>query len=195
MTCGSSTPPQWNAPAPATPHAAASWPAGPSTATAPATPATSGDYVCTCSPPCTPLPIGFALTGAKADERTVLLDILHTDPTLSAPRPGQIIIGDKNYFGAEFQTTLAEAGLTLLRSARKGEPDRCGSRFFKPLHQTIESIFDTYKGQLDLEGHGGKTPTGVLVRILHRILALTTAIWHNDHTGQPIKRSLLAYDH
>jgi hypothetical protein len=141
------------------------------------------------------LPVGFALTGAKADERTVLLDILHTDPTLSPPRPGQIIIGDKNYFGAEFEATLAEAGLTLLRPARKGEPQRAGSRFFKPLRQTIESIFDTYKGQLDLEGHGGKTPTGVLVRVLQRILALTTAIWHNDHTGQPIKRSLLAYDH
>ncbi len=41
------------------------------------------------------LPVGFALTGAKADERTVLLDILHTDPTLSAPRPGQIIIGTR----------------------------------------------------------------------------------------------------
>ena len=141
------------------------------------------------------LPVGFALTGAKADERAVLLDILHTDPTLSAPRPGQIVIGDKNYFGVEFETILAEAGLTLLRPARKGEPDRIGTRFFKPLRQTIESIFDTYKGQLDLEDHGGKTPTGVLVRVLQRILALTTAIWHNDHTGQPIKRSLLAYDH
>jgi hypothetical protein len=141
------------------------------------------------------LPVGFALTGAKADERTVLLDILHTDPTLGAPRPGQIIIGDKNYFGAEFETTLGEAGLTLLRPARKGEPDRADIRFFKPLRQTIESIFDTYKGQLDLERHGGKTPNGVLVRVLQRILALTTAIWHNDHTGQPIKRSLLAYDH
>ena len=103
-------------------------------------------------------------------------------------------MGDKNYFGAEFETTLAEAGLTLLRPARKGEPHRPRSRFFKPLRQTIESIFDTYKGQLDLEDHGGKTPTGVLVRVLQRILALT-AIWHNDHTGQPIKRSLLAYDH
>lgn len=95
----------------------------------------------------------------------------------------------------EFETTLAEAGLTLLRPARKGEPERTGSRFFKPLRQTIESIFDTYKGQLNLEGHGGKTPNGVLVRVLQRILALTTAIWHNDRTGQPIKRSLLAYDH
>jgi len=100
---------------------------------------------------------GFALTAAKADERTVLLDILHTDPTLSAPRPSQIIIGDKNYFGAEFETTLAEAGLTLLRPARKGEPDPTGTRFFKPLRQTIESILDTYKGQLDLQDHGAKT--------------------------------------
>jgi hypothetical protein len=24
---------------------------------------------------------------------------------------------------------------------------------------------------------------------------MTTAIWHNDHTGQPVRRSLLAYDH
>lgn len=24
---------------------------------------------------------------------------------------------------------------------------------------------------------------------------LTAAIWHNDNTGQPVKRSLLAYDH
>jgi hypothetical protein len=141
------------------------------------------------------LPVGFALTGAKADERQVMLDILTADPTLTAQRPGQTVIGDKNYFGADFEATLADAGLTLLRPARKGEPPRAGARFFRPLRQTIESIFDTYKGQLDLEHHGGKTPTGVLVRVLQRILALTAAIWHNDHTGQPIKRSLLAYDH
>jgi hypothetical protein len=65
----------------------------------------------------------------------------------------------------------------------------------KPLRQTIESIFWTGKGQLDLEHHGGHTPGGVLVRVLQRLLALTAAIWHNDHTGQPIKRSLIAYDH
>ena len=76
-----------------------------------------------------------------------------------------------------------------------GEPARPGSRFFKPLRQTIESISGSYKGQLDLERHGGKTPQGVLVRILQRILALTAAIWHNDHSGQPITRSLLACDH
>ncbi|MET7791010.1 IS982 family transposase, partial [Streptomyces sp900116325] len=35
----------------------------------------------------------------------------------------------------------------------------------------------------------------VTVRVLFRILALTAAIWHNDKTGHPIKRSLTAYDH
>jgi len=141
------------------------------------------------------LPIGFALTGAKADERHTLLEIFHTDPTLTADRPGQTLIGDKNYFGAEFETMLAEAGLRLLRPARKGEPERPGSALFKPLRQTIESINQTFKGQLDLERHGGHTPNGVIVRVLQRILALTAAIWHNDHTGQQIKRSLTTYDH
>jgi hypothetical protein len=140
------------------------------------------------------LPAGFALTGAKADERQVLLDIL-ADPQLTSGRQGQILIGDKNYFGADFEAALAGAGLTLLRPARKGEAERAGSRFFKPLRQTVESIFDTCKDQIDLERHGGRTPAGVLIRVLQRILALTAAIWHNDQAGQPVKRSLLAYDH
>jgi hypothetical protein len=140
------------------------------------------------------LPAGFALTGAKADERQVLLDIL-ADPALTAGRDGQVIIADKHYYGRDFEATLAEGGIHLLRPARQGEPARPGTRFFKPLRQIIESVNDTFKCQLDLERHGGHTPAGVLARVLQRILALTTAIWHNDHTGQPIMRSLVAYDH
>jgi hypothetical protein len=141
------------------------------------------------------LPVGFALTGAKADERQVLLSILAASPDLAAGRTRQVIIGDKNYYGKDFEACLAAAGLTLLRPARQGEPERPGTRFFKPLPQIIESINDTLKGQLDLERHGGRTPAGVTVRVLQRILALTAAIWHNDRAGQPVKRSLLAYDH
>ena len=141
------------------------------------------------------LPAGFALTGAKSDERDVLLGILAADPDLAARLPGQIIIGDQNYFGREFEGQLAGAGTSLLRPARQAEPERAGAQFFKPLRQVIESINDTLKGQLNLEHHGGHTPEGVIVRVLQRILALTAAIWHNDHTGQPIMRSLVAYDH
>ena len=140
------------------------------------------------------LPVGFALTGAKADERQVLLGILDTDPALAA-RHHQTLIADKNYYGRDFEAALTSAGLTLLRPTRKGEAARAGTRYFKPLRQIIESINDTFKGQLDLERHGGRTPAGAWVRVLQRILALTAAIWHNHHTGQTRKRSLLAYDH
>jgi DDE family transposase len=90
------------------------------------------------------LPVGFALTGAKADERQVLLDIL-ADPVLTAGRAGQIIIADKNYYGHDFEAFLADGGMCLLRPARKGEGERAGTRFFKPLRQVIESVNDTFK--------------------------------------------------
>jgi hypothetical protein len=141
------------------------------------------------------LPVGFALSGAKADERQVLLAIFGADPALLAQRPGQTLIADKNYYGATFEAALAGAGARLLRPARKGEPGRAGAALFKPLRQVIESINQTFKGQLDLERHGGHTPAGVTVRVLQRILALTAALWHNDITGQPARRSLVGYDH
>jgi len=142
------------------------------------------------------LPVGWALTGAKADERAVLEDILTRSPAITAPPGGrQILIGDKNYFGKDFETRLDEAGITLLRPARKGEKPKAGAQFFKPLRQVIESINWTYKGQLDLERHGGRTIAGVCARVAQRILALTATIWHNDNLGLDIRRSLTAYDH
>lgn len=142
------------------------------------------------------LVVGWALSGAKADERAVAEQILAAIP---ARRAGgghrQVLIGDKNYYGRAFETDLDQAGVELLRPARKGEPARPGTRFFKPLRQVIESINDTLKGQLDLEAHGGHTPLGVCVRVATRVLALNAAIWHNDLIGQTIRRSLIAYDH
>ncbi len=139
------------------------------------------------------LPVGYALAGAKADERQVLLAILGQGDL--PPRPGQVIIGDKGYYGRDFEAALAGEQVTLLRPARKGEPEPAGRQYFKPLRQVIESVNDTLKGQLDLERHGGRTVDGVTVRVLQRILALTAAIWHNDATGQPVMRSLTGYDH
>jgi hypothetical protein len=141
------------------------------------------------------LPVAFALAGAKADERDVLTGMLTASPDLVTARPGQTLIGDKNYYGAAFEAAIAAAGIRLLRPARKGEPPRAGAHLFRPLRQIIESVNDTFKSQLDLEHHGGHTPAGVIVRVLQRILALTAAIWHNDATGQPVLRSLVAYDH
>lgn len=141
------------------------------------------------------LPVMFALAGAKADEREVLLGMLDADAALVHCRPGQTVIGDKNYHGRDFQREMAERDLVLLRPVRKGEDPRAGKELFKPLRQVIESVNQTLKGQLDLEGHGGRTADGVTVRVLYRILALTAAVWHNDMTDQGVKRSLIAYDY
>jgi len=141
------------------------------------------------------LPVAFALAGAKAVERDVLLDLLAAESQLVAERPGQLLLADKNYYGREFEGVLAELDVRLLRPARKGEPERPGAHLFKPLRQLIESVNQTFKGQLDLERHGGRTPGGVAARVLQRILALAAAIWHNHKSGQPTLRSLVAYDH
>jgi hypothetical protein len=141
------------------------------------------------------LPVLFALAGAKADEREILLGVLEAGSDVVNDHPGQTLIGDKNYFGRGFENDLTERDLVLLRPVRRGEARRAGQHLLKPLRQVIESVNWTLKGQLDLERHGGRTPDGIIARVLARILALTAAIWHNDKTAQPVKRSLIAFDH
>lgn len=92
-------------------------------------------------------------------------------------------------FGRDFEHRLDELHIRLLRPARKDEAERTGSQLFKPLRQVIESVNETFKGQLDLERHHGRTAGGVMIRVLQRIFALTAVIWHNDRIGQPTMRS------
>jgi hypothetical protein len=128
---------------------------------------------------CTPagLPVTFALANAKTDEREVARDLFEIEPDLV--RAGQVLVADKGYASAEFETFLTERGVTLVRPTKTGEAPRPEARFLKPLRQIIESINDTLKGQLDLEAHGGHTQGGVFTRVLQRLLAMTAAIWHN----------------
>jgi hypothetical protein len=106
------------------------------------------------------LPVAFALAGAKAGEQETLPDIFAAEPRLLAERPGQTLIGDKNYFGADLQTQLAQTGAVLLRPARKGEPDPAASPLFKPLRQTIESINQTPKASRTWDATAGTPATG-----------------------------------
>nr|WP_235735667.1 transposase [Nocardioides alcanivorans] len=133
------------------------------------------------------------MTGAKADEREVLQTILANTPALS--RTGRhVVIADKAYYGKAAEASLEQAGIELLRKARKGEKRRAGREFFKPLRQVIESVNAALKTQLGIQRHRGKTTAGVCTRIAQRILALT-AIWHNDNLGLSAPRSLTGYDH
>ena len=133
------------------------------------------------------LPVGVELAPANAPERVVASELL--ERTLA---PGQIVIADKGFAGAEFEQHVAALGGRLLRPDRKDEPRRLGS--LGSVRQWIESAFATCKQQLSLERHGGRTLTGLISRIARRLLALAAAIWHNSICHQP-GRSLIAYDH
>jgi hypothetical protein len=141
------------------------------------------------------LPITWALADPKLDERQVLMAVLDHDPGLTRQRPGLTIIADKGYVSRELDSYLAGHGVVLLRPSYRNRTPRPGEYLLKPIRQLVESIFDTLKGQLDLELHGGRSIDGVGVRVGQRLLALTAAIWHNRATGQPVTRSLIAYDH
>ena len=139
------------------------------------------------------LPLAFALTGAKADERDTCLDMI---ALAGLDTHGTTLIADKGYRRASFETELNDAGITFIRPNLKSEKPRGGRRFLKAFRQIIESVNQTFKAQLDLERHGARTRSGVAARVLQRILALTAAIWHNETSGADgPARSLLAYDH
>jgi hypothetical protein len=135
------------------------------------------------------------LADPKIDERQVLMAICDHEPDLLDQRPGLLIIADEGYISRELDHYLHERGIQLIRPSYRNHTPHPGEPLLKAVRQLIESVNDTLKGQLDLEHHGGRTIDGVGVRIAQRLLALTTAIWHNRTTGQPITRSLTAYDH
>ena len=138
------------------------------------------------------MPIIWGLANPKIGEREVTQALLEREPHLV--RTGQIILGDKGFAGREFESFVRdELGARLLRPDRRNEATRHGK--LARVRQWIEAIFDTLKGQLTLEEHGGRTLTGVYARVAARLLALATAIWHNWRINAPIKRSLIAYDH
>lgn len=139
------------------------------------------------------LPLAFALTGAKGDERDTCLDMV---ALAGLDTNGRTLIADKGYRRASFETELNTAGITLIRPNLKSEKPRPGRRYLKAFRQIIESVNQTFKAQLNLERHGGRTRQGVAARVLQRVLALTAAIWHNETTGRHgPARSLTPYDH
>jgi hypothetical protein len=93
----------------------------------------------------------------------------------------------------EVTQAMLEQDHHLIRPDRKDEKPRFGN--FGGIRQWIESVFDTLKGQLRLERHGGRTTAGVYARVGAKLLAMSAAIWHNWRTEAPRKRSFIAYDH
>lgn len=131
-------------------------------------------------------PRAFTLASPKRDEREVGLELLERANRVG----GETVIGDKGYAGRRFATAVADLGATIVRPARKNEPD--GPIHLAPIRQRVESIFWTCKDILTLERHGARTLHNLRVRIAQRFLALAAAIALNHKLGRP-SRALVDY--
>ena len=141
------------------------------------------------------IPVAWCLANPKLGEREVAAELFGHAHDLGALREQMIVVADKGLSGTELERFCADQfGVLLVHPDRKDATKR---RYgdLGGIRQWIESVYDTCKDQLNLEGHGGRTPAGVFVRIAQRLLALTAAIWHNWKINAPTKRSLVAYDH
>ena len=139
------------------------------------------------------MPVTWCLADPKLGEREVALELLGHARDHHLLPPVVVLIGDKGFSGHGFEAQAAELNVRFVRPDRRDETRRHGN--LAGIRQLIESVYDTAKGQLSLEGHGGRTPAGVYARIAQRLLALAAAIWHNRITGATTTRSLTAYDH
>jgi hypothetical protein len=131
-------------------------------------------------------PKAFALASPKRDEREVGIELLRRAERAG----GEIIVGDKGYAGRRFAAVVGELDATIVRPARKNEPD--SPVHLAPIRQRIESIFWTCKDILTLERHGARTLHNLRVRIAQRFLALAACIALNHRLGRP-SRALVDY--
>ena len=131
-------------------------------------------------------PRAFAVASPKRDEREVGLKLLERAERAG----GEIVIGDKGYAGRHFAAAVDELDATILRPARKNEPD--STLHLAPIRQRIESIFWTCKDILTLERHGARTLHNLRVRIAQRFLALAACIALNHRLGR-LSRALVDY--
>lgn len=137
---------------------------------------------------------GFGLANPKLMGEREQTRRMLTDQPANVPAPGTVVVTDKGLSGQDFEQFFHDdLGLLLVRPARTDE--KKPRPFPNWLRQRVEAIIWTLKNQLGLEQHGGRVPAGLWTRIVQRLLALNTAIWHNWNIGAPVKRSLIAYDH
>ena len=139
------------------------------------------------------MPVAWCLATPTQGEREVAEGVLDRAARQGVLCPGMVTLADKGLAGRQFEALVGELGATLARPDRADEPYRFGA--LGGVRQWVEAIFDTLKDQLGLERHGAHTIQGAWIRIAQRLLALAAGVWFNWQLDQPIKRSLVAYDH
>lgn len=139
---------------------------------------------CTWCAPCTAYLWVGRWSGPRPTNAMSWKTLLATTPALARPEGRRrTVIADKAYYGKQFEARLDQAGIDLLRPARKREGP-------KPTHgssghcdrSSSPSTTPSLKAN-STSNYPEAAPLPACVRIAQRVLALVAAIWHNDHTG------------
>lgn len=125
------------------------------------------------------MPIAFELAPANAPERVVATQIARAVSSFMATRSWPTRASRVRTFKRPWPPSGHASCAPIAGSVSR----RNGS--LGPVRQWIESVFWTCKGQLSLERHGGRTLTGVCVRVALRLLALAAGPVHNHQIGNP----------
>src|SRR6058998_1933298 len=121
-------------------------------------------------------PIAFELAPANAPEREVAREMLER-----VPLAGLTVIADKGFAGAEFEGWMADRGAEFPSSRSQG---RAAPIRIARARAPVDRIgLWTCKGQLGLERHGARTPSGPCARVGLRLLALAAGLRHHAEIG------------
>ena len=163
------TPRRCRAASRARPPAARSSPATPATATAAATAATSGAFGSTCC--ARPTACRSASSSRPPTPPSARSPPRCSNASRSRATPSSPTRASRAKSSSTSSPTSAPA---CCAPTARNEPRRNGSLGL--VRQWIESVFWTCKGQLALERHGGRTLTGLCVRVALRLLALAAGL-------------------
>jgi hypothetical protein len=75
-----------------------------------------------------------------------------------------VLTADRGYTSAELEDYLHRRGADLLLPAYRNRKPRPGQALLTPIRQLIESVYDSFKGQLDLELQDARSLAGVTAR-------------------------------
>lgn len=133
------------------------------------------------------VPLGYTLVAASEKEYEPVRE-------LTTAHPGCTLIADKGLWGRAYAETLALQEVAVLTPDRRRTVDNLArEKRLAGLRLVIESTISNLKCQMRLERHLAKTPGGLVLRIVQRLLALTIGMLLNALTGRP-PRALVAYD-
>jgi hypothetical protein len=142
------------------------------------------------------MPILWALADPKTGEREVLTAMLDVEPHLAASRPGLNLITGKGFAGRETEASLTAGASRCCapraKTSRPGTAKPCSN----PSASSSNQSTTPSRANSTSKSTAAGPFEGVAIRVAQRILAMAAAIWHNNNnTGQPVTRSLIAYDH